>query len=1204
MRTRRSYFPTNVTIPRRRRKQIFNIVEPELRTIVEMADNRTMAQMLQAPIKGYEDAIVVPPINANNFKLKQTLINLVQKLHQLDTFYNALNPNDQDALYSAAGGRFLIPCDFSEFDNCLALADLGASINHMPLSIWKKLRLPTLNDTKMMLELADRTISKPNGVAENVFVKVRKFYFPADFVVLDFIADPLILGRPFLSTAHAIIDVHEREIILRQDEQSLTLKCGDTPFISYNECQSLNKIDLIDAGESDFYSEEIENFLNDDSIPIGVENSVFDIEEDILFLERLLSEDLFPLPSMNPNQAKSSIEEPEHSFSMGYEHFSTMVKENKEKDKIETKPDKIKIKREVWKSPNSSPTKSKPSQSQESIKCGNILIHGTCLKYNSGTGNSFTYDTIPESFEEVQIITNPPPQCHFNICLCQICESNSHYGYECSQWVPLVYEPEPFYIQNFSDNDYSYDLPSVDPLIDHHCCYECGNSLNDFFCYQCTCEFCGNDAHVGCNCPTQVPSFQTLPSFPQQYPCCEDCEGLSKADHCQPPLYTVNHLIFNAHNDLLNSQNKLMEQVTSIDDQSLYDEDVSEKIFSNPLFEEEIIPMKIYQHHDNAESDLVESLRTHDSSLIISSKIDSLLDEFAGELTLLKLIPPGIGETDCDPEEDIHLIERLLYDNSSPHPPKEFVSENSNVAIESFSPPPIPVEGSDSFMEEIDLSFTPDDPMPPGIEEDDDDSKRDILILEEFLDNYSLSLHENESFYFDIPSSSRPPAKPPDGNTGILNIKMTGDISKQKVPMPRLTITRVSNQEKSPDLLSHQGLEIFQPSAECPMMIHRKNNPLLDNSFPISSSKLISSFDSILRASASLGNDPDEVAESSTKNLIPIPLEYEVTSDNESESNEPVKDDSSVFTTSTNPLFNDSDDVTSNDKESIHDVPIEESKVCSNPLFNDDEINSNELESQVESNFVESLSNHDHLEGPLMPIHIAEEERIRREHAEYISRMEMLFTINPRPHHMVNANTIIESIPPSLISIQDNDSQREIYIVTNTDELLPPGFKNDDSEGEIDVVEELHVENSISNSENVLSDNEEFDFDNPSVPRPSPKPPDVEFDFEPDYEEEISVVMNDSDELECLDPRDEFDVFTNVEDDVYFPFMFVIRIFLQYLIYPKVFYFLLSAESEDTILTLSLRVYGMEKVAYIFVLLCTLKSLRVYGANKIGPFLS
>nr|GFB75690.1 hypothetical protein [Tanacetum cinerariifolium] len=91
-------------------------------------------------------------------------------------------------------GRFLIPCDFTVLDNCLALADLGVSINLMPLSIWKKLRLPTLNDTKMVLEIADRTIFKPTGVAENVF-----FYFPSDFIILDFVADPrvpLILGRP------------------------------------------------------------------------------------------------------------------------------------------------------------------------------------------------------------------------------------------------------------------------------------------------------------------------------------------------------------------------------------------------------------------------------------------------------------------------------------------------------------------------------------------------------------------------------------------------------------------------------------------------------------------------------------------------------------------------------------------------------------------------------------------------------------------------------------------------------------------------------------------------------------------------------------------------------------------------------------------------------------------------------------------------
>nr|GEY24677.1 hypothetical protein [Tanacetum cinerariifolium] len=550
MRTRRSYFPitTNVTIPRRQRKKNSNIVEPKLRTIVEMADNRTMAQMLQAPIEGYEDVIGVSPINVNNFELKQTLINLVQsnqftgtssldpnvgrlvskfinqffppskttylrneiinflqkpnetfneawerfknllrqcthhgfsELHQLDTFYNALNPNDQDALDSAAGGNFLdkIPQD--------GLAIIENKLDNR-MNRFEKY----LNDMKAFV-----TSPAPIKAVEEI---------------------------PFLSTAHAIIDVHEREIILRQDEQSLTLKCDDTPSISYNSFESLNKIDLIDAGES----------------------------ENILYLKRLFSEDPFPLPSMNPNQAKSSIEEPEHSFSMGYEHFST------------------------------------------------------------------------------------------------------------------------------------------------------------------------------------------------------------------------------------------------------------------------------------------------------------------------------------------------------------------------------------TFVTEL-----------------------------------------------------------------------------------------------------------------------------------------------------------DEVAESSTKNLVPIPRECQVTLDNESKSNEPVKDDSSAFTTSTNPLFKDSDDFTSKD-----DVPIKESKVHSNPLFNDDEINSDELE-------------------------------------------------------------------------------EEIDIVTNTDELLPPGFENDDdSEEEIDAVEELRVNNSISNSENELSNNEssESDFDNSLFPRPPPEPPDADFKLDA----EISVVMNDNDEPECLDPRDEFDVSRNDKDDDYFSF---IRIFLPYLICSKMFLSFLSTESEDTI---------------------------------------
>nr|GEU95025.1 putative ribonuclease H-like domain-containing protein [Tanacetum cinerariifolium] len=738
-----------------------------------------------------------------------------------------------------------------------------------------------------------------------------------------------------------------------------------------------------------------------------------------------------------------------------------------------------------------------------------------------------------------------------------------------------------------------------------------------------TSQFCGNGAHVGYNCPAQVLSFQTLPSFPQQYPCYEDygvthelyqCQPENHDyyheqnsfydsnsfgfDHGQPPQYTVNHPIFNAHNAFLNSQNelsitqnKIMEQMTQLtsmcemacqiiqknqeekqieeeqaakaqnskilacsdddddysaitpnepidslsmgdehlntipttesdefikscvenlvpnlsesegengcdvpacfitfsnilfdveyefdssDDQSLSDEDFSKKIFSNPLFEEEIISTKIDPHHFDAKSDLIESMLNHDSSIISSSsKIDSFLDEYkdvanqevkkdVSSLRYILLsnwahdalleyssskphdesntkIPEGSGNynptvsssnpladqmetltvespiptvsslvltaflndsqesfsearliskrvanqeespllenilsltnrfedilgvttssneaigveadvsdalqdpswveamqekllqfkiqnvwtlVDCpkrvrpigtkwvlknkkdergivvrnkarlvaqghtqeegidydelfapvarikairlflayasfmgftvyqmdvksafiygtideevyvmqplgfqDPafpakgkdgtgkDADLHLyrsmIGSLMYltaskpdimfavwnivTNSREMPSwREIVSLTVLVKLESFT---------DSRMEEIDLTFTPDDPMLPSIEDDDNDSESDILILEKLPRNYSLSLPEIESFYFDIPSFSRPPAKPPDGDTGILNIKMMGDVSEQKL------------------------------SAKYPMMIHGKNIPIPD----------------------------------------------------------------------------------------------------------------------------------------------------------------------------------------------------------------------------------------------------------------------------------------------------------------------------------------------------------------------------------------
>nr|GEU76400.1 hypothetical protein [Tanacetum cinerariifolium] len=277
----------------------------------------------------------------------------------------------------------------------------------------------------------------------------------------------------------------------------------------------------------------------------------------------------------------------------------------------------------------------------------------------------------------------------------------------------------------------------------------------------------------------------------------------------------------------------------------------------------------------------------------------------------------------------------------------------------------------------------------------------------------------------------------------------------------------------------------------------------------------------------------DEVIKSSAKNLVPIPSEYEFTSDDENECDVPIKDDySSVFTTFSNPLFDDNDDFTSSDDESLpdDDVTIEEYNVYSNPLFDDEEINSDEIYPHcfnAESDFVESLSNrdtfidsslkfdyHEEFSGVLMPTSIADEKRIMRDHEEYISLME-------------------------------NDSQKEdIDIFTSTDELLPPSIESGyDSEGEIYVLKELLIDYSIPILENESSD---FDHHDDSLfPRPPPEPLDVEFffDVEPDSGELISVMKNNNGELnedECFDPGFEIDVFTNVEDVDYFPFIFVI----------------------------------------------------------------
>nr|GEV16557.1 reverse transcriptase domain-containing protein [Tanacetum cinerariifolium] len=198
--------------------------------------------------------------------------------------------------------KFLIPCDFSGMAECLALADLGVSINLMPLSLWNKISLPDLSLTCMTLELVDRSISHPVGVVEDVFVKVGTFHFSADFVVVDFDADPrvpLILERSFLKTGRALIDVFEeysQEVLSFSD---MIASGNPTPY--YDLIVSTTSPTLNPFGNSDLLLEEVDAFLSLDDDPTSpeVDQSYFESKGDILLLEAFLNDDPSPRP---PNQ--------------------------------------------------------------------------------------------------------------------------------------------------------------------------------------------------------------------------------------------------------------------------------------------------------------------------------------------------------------------------------------------------------------------------------------------------------------------------------------------------------------------------------------------------------------------------------------------------------------------------------------------------------------------------------------------------------------------------------------------------------------------------------------------------------------------------------------------------------------------------------------------------------------------------------------
>ncbi|KAL7585102.1 uncharacterized protein LOC111888173 [Lactuca sativa] len=182
-------------------------------------------------------------------------------------------------------GSLTLPCQFGNLAIIHALADSGASVNLMPYSFFKKLDLPEPGPIRMAIHLANKTVTFPRGICKDILVKVDKFVCPADFIILDMEADPqvpIILGRPFLNTASAIVDMRDSKLTLRVGEDSVTFGVDQAMKYSRNSDDTTFSIDMLD--------ELLEECITEDSIKFTAEDEEFDPEKDLMEIERLLEE--------------------------------------------------------------------------------------------------------------------------------------------------------------------------------------------------------------------------------------------------------------------------------------------------------------------------------------------------------------------------------------------------------------------------------------------------------------------------------------------------------------------------------------------------------------------------------------------------------------------------------------------------------------------------------------------------------------------------------------------------------------------------------------------------------------------------------------------------------------------------------------------------------------------------------------------------
>ncbi|GJV20279.1 reverse transcriptase domain-containing protein [Tanacetum coccineum] len=561
-------------------------------------------------------------------------------------------------------GKFLIPYEFPRMEICHALADPGASINLMPFSIWKKLSLPDLTPTRMTLELADRSITRPKGLAEDVFVKVGKFHFPTDFVIVDFEAGPrvpLILGRSFLRTSRTLIDVYEEELILRDGNKQIVFHVDGVS--KHPQKHANESIKLVNDTCKDGF-DETNNFLSGSTTSLSNPN-LESFETNKSLHEKTTDE---PTPVCSPppgdddnekkKQEKESIFsdktpqvslvftitsiEPKDSLIMGDEHFST--------SRVE----------EIVPIPRKSEDSLNNDKGSDLTSCDDNMIFSNLLfnskdDLTSSNDDSILKEDIQE--EDFRIYSNPLFEFGDN--------------FNSSNENPLFNEMEED-VEN--ENSKVFDEPVLPhtPFSDKVECFDPGDDIDEI------------DAFL---------AMEISFNFEEGY---YDSEGdilYLESLLCDDTIHNPSPEVFSDHEPQNESNHETLITFSPKSD-PLHHEFAGEII---------TLPSRIAREHEEYLNHMISNIESLPTSPIPVEDSDLDQEEIDIFTSTDDIMPPGIENTDYDLEGDIRFLEELPNNNLIPLPEHESPNLDHQDNPSTPQPPPEPPD--------VEIRFEPDTAM-------------------------------------------------------------------------------------------------------------------------------------------------------------------------------------------------------------------------------------------------------------------------------------------------------------------------------------------------------------------------------------------------------------------------------------------------------------------------------------------------------------